>query len=157
MKTNTCCFFGHREIKESEELKNKLLESVEKLIVHKSIDVFLFGSKSKFNSLCLEAVTKLKNKHPHIKRVYVRAEYPEITDDYKNYLLQMYDETYYPERVIGAGKAVYIKRNCEMIDKSGVCIIYYDTAYTQHTCNNGTKTAFDYAVKKGKEVINLCD
>ena len=85
---NTCCFFGHREILETEELKMQLRKTIEWLIVDKRVDTFLFGSKSQFNSLCLEAVTKLKQKHPHIKRVYVRAEFQNINAQYKSYLLK---------------------------------------------------------------------
>ncbi len=87
MKRNTCCFFGHRTINETEKLKAKLIEIIEKLIVKKQVDTFLFGSKSRFNSLCLEVITEIKEKYPHIKRIYVRAEYPYISEHYKNYLL----------------------------------------------------------------------
>ncbi len=55
---NTCCFIGHRTINETEELKTKLNDIIEKLIVESNVDTFLFGSKSQFNSLCLELVTK---------------------------------------------------------------------------------------------------
>ena len=82
----TCCFSGHRTINETEELKERLCEIIEKLIVDEKVDTFLFGSKSRFNSLCLDLVTEMKEKHPRIKRVYVRAEYPYISEDYKNYL-----------------------------------------------------------------------
>ncbi len=80
----TCCFFGHRTINETEELKLKLRAIIEKLIVENSVDTFLFGSKSDFNDICLEIVTELKEKYPHTKRIYVRAEYPYINDEYKN-------------------------------------------------------------------------
>ena len=98
MQENTCCFIGHRKINETEDLKSKLIEAIEKLIAENSVDTFLFGSKSRFNSLCLETVTELKEKYPYIKRVYVRAEYPYISKNYKNYLLERYEDTYYPER-----------------------------------------------------------
>ena len=151
----TCCFIGHRTINETEELKLKLVEIIEKLIVDENIDTFLFGSKSRFNSLCHELVTEIKEKYPHIKRVYVRAEYSYIDDNYKAYLLESYDNTYFPEKIIGAGKAVYVERNCEMINKSRFCIFYYDEKNTPITRKSGTKIAFDYAVKKGKQIINL--
>ena len=32
MQTNTCCFFGHRTINETEELKIKLTAAIERLI-----------------------------------------------------------------------------------------------------------------------------
>ncbi len=96
MCKNSCCFLGHRKINETDELKAKIIQTIEKLIVDEKVDTFLFGSKSRFNSLCLELVTETKEKYPHIKRVYVRAEYPYISEHYKNYLLKSYDDTYYP-------------------------------------------------------------
>lgn len=148
----TCCFIGHRTIDESEELKKALLDSIERLITEKSINTFLFGSRSRFDTFCLELVTQIKEKHPHIKRIYVRAEFPIIRDDYKSYLLNLYDDTFYPEKALGAGKGVYVKRNYEMIDKSRFCIFYYDEKSL--TANkSGTKTALDYAAKRGKEII----
>ena len=74
-------------------------------------------------------VTELKEKHPHIKRIYVRAAYQYIDDSYKNYLLESYDDTYYPLHIENAGKASYVERNQEMIDKSKYCVIYYDENY----------------------------
>ena len=102
MKSRACCFFGHRTINETEELKSKLNEIIEKLIVDEKVNTFLFGSKSRFNDLCYETVTQLKEKYPHVKRIYVRAEYPYISDDYKNYLLEFYEDTYYPERIMNS-------------------------------------------------------
>ena len=155
MKTNTCCFFGHRTINETEELKSKLCETIEKLIVEENVDTFFFGSKSRFNSLCLEVVTKIKENHPHIKRIYVRAEYPDINEQYTSYLLENYEDTYYPEHIIGSGRVSYIKRNYEMINKSYFCIVYYDEQNAPTTRKSGTKIALDYAIKKKKHIISL--
>lgn len=151
----TCCFFGHRTINETEELKSKLCEIIEKLIVENSVDTFLFGSKSRFNSLCQETVTQIKEKYPHIKRIYVRAEYPYIDDNYRNYLLERYEDTYYPEKIMNSGKAAYVERNYEMINKSHFCIVYYDEQNAPTTRKSGTKIALDYAVKQGKRIINI--
>ncbi len=152
---HTCCFFGHRTINETEELKIKLSETIERLIADEKVNTFLFGSKSRFDSLCLELVTKIKEKYPHIKRVYVRAEFPVITDNYKAYLLQDYEDTYFPEKIMGAGRAAYVERNYEMIDHSRFCIFYYDESYAPATRKSGTKIALDYAMKKGKEIITF--
>lgn len=154
MQENTCCFFGHRTINETEELKMKLCETVERLITHEKVDTFLFGSKSRFDSLCLEIVTNLKEKYPHIKRVYVRAEFPVINERYHAYLLESYEETYYPEKIRGSGRAVYVERNCEMINQSLFCIVYYDECNAPTTRKSGTGIALDYAVKLKKEIIN---
>ena len=154
MKSNVCCVFGHREISETDELKSKLNEIIEKLIVDEKVNTFLFGSKSRFNDLCYETVTQLKEKYPHVKRIYVRAEYPYISE-YKNYLLEFYEDTYYPERIMNSGRAAYVERNCEMIDSSYFCIVYYNEAYTPATRKSGTKLAANYAEEQGREIINL--
>ena len=155
MSKSTCCFFGHRTINETKELKSKLIEIIEKLIVNENVDIFLFGSKSQFNSLCLELVTEIKEKYPHIKRIYVRAEYQYIDEHYKNYLLENYEDTYYPERIINPGKASYIKRNYEMIDNSHYCVVYYDEQNAPTTRKSGTKIALDYAIRKRKNIISV--
>ena len=155
MKEKACCFFGHRTINETEELKERLKEIIEKLIVANNVDTFLFGSKSRFNDLCLELVTEIKQKYPHIKRIYVRAEYPYISEHYKTYLLESYEDTYYPQHIINSGKAVYVERNLEMINKSGFCIFYYDEQIAPTNRKSGTKIALDYAVKKDKKIIKI--
>ena len=155
MDKNTCCFFGHRTINETDELKLKLYELIEKLIVEDNVDTFLFGSKSRFNSLCLEVATKIKEKYPHIKRIYVRAEYPDINEQYTNYLLESYEDTYYPEHIRSSGRAAYVERNYEMIDNSHYCIVYYDEPNAPTNRKSGTKIALDYAIKHKKEVIIL--
>ncbi len=166
-KERSCCFFGHRKINVTNELIRQMKETVENLITEKKIDAFLFGSKSEFNELCLKVVTELKKKHPHIRRIYVRAEFPYIDESYTEYLLQRYEHTYYPERMINAGKAAYVERNYEMIDNSSYCIIYYDENYipprrrnskrnvSDYQPSSGTKLAYDYAIKKNIAVINL--
>ncbi|MBO7208271.1 MAG: DUF1273 family protein [Clostridia bacterium] len=155
---HTCCFFGHRKIDETEELKTNLYEITENLIVNEKVDTFLFGSKSNFDDLCHKIVTDLKEKYPYIKRIYVRAEYPYITDWYREYLLKSCEDTYFPEKIINAGRARYVERNCEMLDKSSFCVIYYDENYIpKKSKNSGTKIAYDYAKKKGVNVINILE
>lgn len=130
---------------------------------------FLFGSKSEFDDLCLNIVTELKEIYPHIKRVYVRAAYVDINDDYTDYLLESYEDTYFPEKVRGAGRASYVERNQEMINKSAFCVVYYDETYspprrknsrkdlTDYQPKSGTKLAYDYAKSKGLKIINVID
>ncbi|MBR6645965.1 MAG: DUF1273 family protein [Clostridia bacterium] len=165
----TCCFFGHRKIDKTESLKNKLYETIENLIVENNVDTFIFGSNSAFDDLCLETATELKEKYPHIRRVYARANYPEIDDWFKEILLQYHDDTYCPEHMENVGKASYVKRNKDMIDKSEICIIYYKKDYlpprrklskshlSDYQPKSGTNIAYQYAVKKNKTIINLAE
>lgn len=155
-KLYTCCFFGHRSVRITDELKHKLRCCIEELIVHRNVTDFLFGSRSKFNELCYEITSELKRKYIHINRIYVRAEYQYIKDDYREYLLTYYEATYFPKNIANAGKAVYIERNYEMINKSSYCICYYDENYLPQKRNkSGTKIAYDYAVRKGVQLINI--
>jgi len=163
----TCCFFGHRKIAAADGLRERLYKIIENLIIYKHVDTFLFGSKSDFDKLCLAVVTELKNKYPHIRRVYVRAEFQYINNNYKAYLLQSYDDTYYPERLSGSGRAAYVERNQIMIDRSDICIVYYDKNYQPPQRKNswrdivpyqpksGTSIAYEYAQKKKKDIVNL--
>lgn len=152
---NICCFIGHREINVTDELKEKLRVVIEHLITDESIDTFLFGSKSHFDDLCYDIVTETKKKHSHIKRIFVRAEYPYIDESYKAYLLESYEDTYFPKSVLGAGKASYAKRNYEMIENSRFCIVYYKANYTAKGRRSATKIALDYAKKKKKSIISF--
>lgn len=75
-----------------------------------------------------------------------------ISEDYKAYLLRSYEDSYYPEKIKGAGRAVYVERNYEMIDKSCFCIVYYDETHAHATRKSGTGIALEYARKQGREV-----
>lgn len=163
----TCCFFGHRKIADTEQLRERLYKIIEDLIIYSNVNIFLFGSKSEFDRLCREVVAELKEKHPHIHRIYIRAEFPYIDDNYEKYLLQTCDETYYSACAVNGGKAVYIERNREMINRSKFCVVYYDEKYLPPRRKNsrrglldyqpksGTKLAYDYALKRGCVIKNL--
>ena len=164
--TNSCCFFGHRKICETLELVEQLTQVVEDLITKENVATFCFGSKSNFDSLCLKVVTKLKEKYPYIKRIYVRSEFPDISNNYEDYLLESYEETYFPEKLRNAGKASYVERNQEMINNSKFCVVYYDENYvppirsrirnlSNYQPKSGTKIAYDFAIKKKRKIINL--
>ena len=61
-KNKTCCFIGHRKINETDGLRTDLYSKIEDLIINDAVCNFLFGSRSNLNDLCLEIVTKLKEK-----------------------------------------------------------------------------------------------
>ena len=150
-KLYTCCFIGHRKNK-LEDLKIKKLKIIiENLILEQNFLYFLFGSKSKFNDICLNIMLELKQKFPYIKLIYIRAEYQFINDTYKKYLLNYYDYTFFPSKLKNSNKFIYIKRNYLMIDKSNICIFHFDT----NKRNGGTKLAYNYAIKNNKNIINI--
>lgn len=122
-KRLVACFVGHRTTNLSTEQKEKLEKLLEHLI-EVGVSTFLLGSRSRFDDLCHELVTRLRERNPVIKRIYVRAEYPDITDEYEKYLLKSYEHTYYPSKIRGSGRAVYVERNFEMIDNSDYCVFF---------------------------------
>ena len=122
------CFIGHRTVTRSEELVSALKETVVKLI-EKGVCTFLFGSMSEFNDLSREIVAELRNEYPHIKRIYVRSAYQHIDASYEEYLLKLYEETYFPNKIERAGKYSYVERNFEMIDNADFCVFYYNENY----------------------------
>lgn len=162
----TCCFIGHRKIDVTEELKTELRSTIETLIVDNYVDTFSFGSKSEFDSLCHHIVTELKEKYHHIRRIYFSVYPPSIYDRPRPGVPSAYEEVYHPEGLRNAGKATYVKRNFAMIDKSDICIVYYNENYEAPTRrknihlpeqkrNSGTKVALDYATKEHKNIINI--
>lgn len=155
-------------MKITQDILLKLKIILESLISEKSVNVFYFGSKSEFDDLCYKVVTDLKEKYPHIKRVYVRAAYKDISDSYKNYLLESFEDTYYPESIENSGRAAYVERNYEMINRADYCVVYYDENYVPPKRYNkrdllyrqpksGTKLAYDYALKRKKEILNVME
>lgn len=158
------CFVGHRKISADEHFASCMKECISRLVSYGKADTFLFGSRSEFDALCLKIVTELKRDYPHIKRIYVRAAYPDIDDNYEKYLLTLYDETYIPETTKNAGKASYIKRNRHMIDRADLCVFYFDPNYkpikrlplsgTSYG-NSGTMLAYRYAKSRNKEILNM--
>ena len=160
MESKTCCFIGHRNVAITNGLQRTLKELIEKLIVQENVETFLFGSKSNFDDLCLLLVSTMKEFYPHIKRIYVRSVYPELSESYLQYLLTLYDETYMPKQAENAGRASYVRRNQEMIDRSDFIVFYYDERYAPKPVRqSGTKRAYEYAVRKNKEakkkIINV--
>lgn len=151
---STCCFIGHKHLTITPILRETIKNEVIDLITKKGVIRFLFGSKSYFNTLCYSIVSELQKSFPHIRRIYVRADYVEIEGHYESYLLSRYEETYYPKSAIGSTRLAYVKRNQDMIDNSLYCVFYYDSSYT---LGKGTKVAFEYAKKKKRNIINIFD
>lgn len=177
----TCSFFGHRDIEATEELKCKVKNIIEDLIINHSVYIFLFGSRSNFDSLCHLIVTELKEKYTNIKRIaytcksetcILECEKEKWEEIYsrlykqKVNLLCVEDEYEYKAKYV-SGKASYIERNYTMIDNSNYCIFYYDENYQPRErqrlnrsaiykqTKSGTALAYTYAIRKKKDIINV--
>ena len=158
-----CSFFGHRGTSQTEELKQKVREAVERLIVEEEVDTFLFGSRSKFDDLCHMVVTEMKDKYPHIQRVVYLCKHESgclIGDgsEEKRRIKEIAGEDVYvrefekinkSEKVNSAGRAAYVERNEWMIDESDVVIIYLEES--QKNKKSGTWLMSQYANRRKKK------
>ena len=176
-----CCFFGHRNVEESEKLKRKVKEVIEELIVQKNVTRFLFGSRSNFDLLCHLIVTELKEKYQNIKRIaYTCRSESCILENEREKWERIYFDVHKTEvRLLGveeevehktkytSSRASYVERNQAMIDDSDYCIFYYDENYRPelrkqskrdigyYQPKSGTALAFAYAKRKKKVLINV--
>lgn len=169
-KHKTCSFFGHRKINLTNDLRQKVSEAIENLIIKYNIQIFLFGSKSEFNDLCHFIVSELKDRYPNIKRICytcksesctLEKERQELEKVYSRYINQEFhllgfEEEFEHKTKYNAGRASYIERNQAMIDDSEYCLFYYNEKYVPPTkTNSGTKIAYEYARRKNKKITNL--
>lgn len=174
-----CCFIGHRVIEVTEGLVLKLENLIIKLI-EEGVTTFLFGSNSQFDDLCYKLVSKLQLKNNKIKKVAYSLKSEIVFSQEKKEIMQNllidiakdysylkdYDEVANNERWVNSCKASYILRNKAMIDDSDYCVFFYNVNYnvTDKVLSNkmiirkresGTKQMYEYAQKKGKNIINL--
>ena len=98
MENKSCCFIGHRTIKDKEIIEKRLIGKITALI-KEGVDTFYFGSRSRFDDLAWEVVSELRKEYQHIKRIYVRSSYAYIDDSYKNYFKEGEAETVTTEAV----------------------------------------------------------
>lgn len=175
-----CCFFGHRNTKLTDYQYETLKNVIENLIVNLNVRIFLFGSKSDFDTICHNVVTDLKVKYPFIVRkgYTCRSEtcilesereyWEEVYSHFrKNVSLRGVEEEVEHKTKYTSNKASYVERNKAMINDSDYCVFYYDENYQPkmrkssnrsvgyYQPKSGTKIAYDYAKQRRKVVINL--
>ena len=142
----------------------------------------MFGSRSDFDWLCHSIVTKIKEKHPDIKRIAYtcrsegvtleseRAKWEKIYSRFKKQKVHLLgvEEEFEHKTKYTSGKGAYVERNMTMIDDCDFCLFYYDENYLppkrkwakrdlfSYQPKSSTATAYNYAVKKKKKIINFC-
>ncbi len=175
------CFIGYRSIENAEQIKSLLKKIITNFIL-KGADTFLFGSRSNFNYICWEVVTELQSQFSNLRRIKINAPHEVAFTSKKDreryeklFSKFAHEEAHYEdyeeaidcEKSFRACKNAYIMRNQEMIDRSDVCLFYYDKNYLppkhkqsqRNICTyqpkSGTAIAFAYATHKKKQIINL--
>lgn len=161
----TCSFFGHRDTKPTYELREKVRETVERLIFAEGVDTFLFGSRSSFDELCHIVVSEFKEKYPHIRRIAYLCKHESgclvgagarLTRQIEEIMRRKervleYEEIKESDRVNSAGYACYVERNYWMIDESDFAIFHLDE--NNNTKKSGTLQAHQYGIKQKERIV----
>ena len=141
----TCCFFGHREV--THDIRQKLTETIENLIIAEKVDNFYVGNQGQFDSMVYTVLSELKNKYPHIKYTVILAYMPDRKTAEK-----YGDNTLYPDGLEFVPKRFAISRRNEwMIKKSAYVVCYV------HKITSGAYQFQNAALKKNRTVINIAD
>ena len=150
----SCSVFGHSKIEITENLKERLTLTFENLIAKENVRYFYFGGFGEFDDFCWQVITKLREKYVDIKRIFCLFDPRHLrlskrpkwinNENYEEITYLDLDFDYYYTRI-------YF-RNCEIINRSDFVVFYVN-----HTERSGSYKALQYAIKKKKQIINICD
>ena len=150
----TCCFTGHRIIKITPELVQRLKDAIINLI-EQGVTDFYNGGAIGFDMLCAETVIALKAEHSDIKLHMLLPCLPEEhAKRWKKAQIVQYNESLKAADSVTVLSEHYTddcmkQRNKRLVELADCCICY---------CNNprsGTGQTVRMAQEKGINVINL--
>ena len=146
-----CCFAGHANIPDREELKIKLKKEIINLIEKENVATFYSGGKGAFDWLCAETVNEFRADYPFIKSYWVLSYMPKEKDEFPSWLLPMFDSSVYPNIEKVPKRFAIVKRNEWLVNNSDFLI-----AYVKHDLGSGAYKTLKYAQKKKHiKVINI--
>ena len=141
-----CAFAGHSMFVECRLNFEKLIKTLQDLI-NNGVKEFLIGNHGEFDKMAFRACLILKEHNPQIKITRVFSSLLTLLKEPRNEKFQniCYDieDIYFKRRIT--------KTNEIMIENSDVVVCYVDEEIT----HSGAKTAFNFAKKKNKKIINL--
>lgn len=176
MQNKSCCFIGHRDAIINKNLIEQLRLTIEKLICNDEVTDFIFGSNSVFSNVCHLIVTDLKENYPYINRIAYCSEneYFCLESEREQKEAQLSSVLKKEIRLFGfeKGYTPIIQSNVSkklddkimaMIDDSDYCIFYcnekelssFANRYDLFHTTNKTAVAYEYAMSKNKEIINM--
>ncbi|MBE6582658.1 MAG: DUF1273 domain-containing protein [Ruminococcaceae bacterium] len=154
---DTCaCFTGHRAMTDEELKSSALLVSEQiKTLYAKGIRNYYAGGAIGFDLAAAVTVLNMKRVYPDIT-LNLALPCPEYQSKWTRSQVELFDRVR-----TRADNEVYVSesyhrgcmqvRNKYMVDKSAVCIAYLREK------TGGTYNTVTYALKKGRQVINLTD
>ena len=149
MNTYTVCFFGHREIDNLFEVKEKLEEQIRSLLESKEYVEFLVGRNGEFDQLVSSTVRRVKRNYRDDNSTLVLV-LPYLTAEYENNHQSFHE--YYDEIEIcrdaagGHYKSAIQMRSREMVDRADLVLCCIERK------SGGAYQTVLYAKKHNKQI-----
>ena len=140
-------FFGHSDFIAAKITEEKLDSILSGIPNDEKVDFYL-GGYGRFDSFAYTCAKKYQINHQNAKLIFVT---PYISEKYIKKRADGYDEIIYPELENTMEKFSIPHRNKWMIKKADIVI-----TYVEHS-SGGAYTAYKYAKKIGKNIINLVE
>lgn len=153
----TVCFTGHRDVKITRELKNRLMATLETLIQNGCTDFYAGGAVG-WDMLCEAAVLALRKKYTGIRlHLILPCTFSEQTKAWKDEqklllsLIRVFadGEEYVSDRYYNGCMK---RRNEKLVFYADCCVCYYNK---KSPC--GTGQTVRMATAKGVEIFNLAE
>ena len=150
----TCCFTGHRIMKITPELVQRLREAII-YVIDKGVTKFYDGGAIGFDMLAAETVMELKTEYPNIKlNMLLPCPSKEQIKGWNKSQITRYN------KIIKAADSVTVvsehytkdcmkRRNQKLVDLADCCICYCTNS------RSGTGQTVHMAEEKGIPVINM--
>lgn len=150
----SCCFTGHRIMKITPELVQRLRDAIIG-VIGKGVTEFYDGSAIGFDMLCAETIIEMKNEHPDIKlHLLLPCPPDEQIKGWSKSQIARYEKILKVADNMTVVSEHYTKdcmkqRNEQLVRLADCCICY---------CTNprsGTGQTVRMAENKGIEIINI--
>lgn len=150
MEHRRCCFAGHGQLSYGEDVYEKLIEVLKRLVTEENVTEFFVGNYGSFDRLCARAVRHIKEEFPHIILTLVVPYLTQEIKKNKDYFNSAFDSILVADMPENTPKAIKIlKCNEYMVRKSEFVV-----AYVKYSFGGAYKT-IEFAQRKGKKEINI--
>ncbi len=150
MEHRICCFAGHGQLSYGEDVYEKLIEVLKRLVTDENVTEFFVGNYGSFDSLCAKAVRHIKEEFPHINLTLVIPYLTKEIENNKDYFNSAFDSILVADMPENTPKAIKIlKCNEYMVRKSEFVVAYVKYSF------GGAYKAIEFAQRKGKKEINI--
>lgn len=153
MREKTCCFTGHREISDNENVLKEKIRQTTVSLIQKGVIYFGTGGARGFDTLAAETVLELKEQFPQVRLILILPCHQQ-TKGWSQQDIKRYDEIRKKADKIKVlsqkydNKCMY-RRNRHMVAHSAFCICYL------RRNSGGTAYTLRYAEEKGLKIFLL--